>query len=109
MRGEYVQVVTTLDDEARARSLAREVVKARLAACAQVWGPISSVYWWEGEMEEAQEFMVAMKTKMDLYAPLEEFIRERHPYTVPEILAFAVVEGSKKYLDWLDGETLDLP
>ncbi len=44
MRGEYVQVVTTLDDEARARSLAREVVKARLAACAQVWGPISSVY-----------------------------------------------------------------
>ncbi len=109
MRGEYVQVVTTLDDEARARSLAREVVRARLAACAQVWGPISSVYWWEGEMEEAQEFMVAMKTKRDLYAPLEEFIQERHPYTVPEILAFAVVGGNRKYLDWLDGETLDLP
>ena len=102
---EYVQVVTTLDDQAKARSLAREVVEARLAACVQVSGPITSVYWWEGQVEEAQEFMVTMKTRRDLYPRLEKFIKERHPYTVPEILAFPVVEGDKRYLKWLDEGT----
>ena len=104
---EYLQVVTTLDDEGKARAMAREVVKARLVACAQVLGPITSVYWWQGALEEAGEYMVVMKTKREYYQRLEEFIKGRHPYTVPEILAFPVVEGNRDYLEWLEEETAE--
>ncbi len=102
---EYIQVVTTLDDEDKARSLAREVVKARVVACAQVLGPISSIYWWQGELEETGEYMVVMKTVKGCYPRLEKLIKERHSYTVPEILAFPVVVGNEEYLEWLEEET----
>jgi len=101
---EYLQVVTTLDEEAKARSLAKGVVEARLAACAQVSGPIVSFYWWKGEMEEADEYLVIMKTTRESYPSLERFIKERHPYSVPEILAFPVVAGNEDYLEWLEDE-----
>jgi periplasmic divalent cation tolerance protein len=100
----FDQVITATKTEANAQAIARTVIEKRLAACVQIVGPITSTYWWQGEIETAEEWLCVIKSREDLYEALEEAIREVHPYDVPEILVVPVVAGSKSYLDWLDGE-----
>ena len=100
----YIQVITTTETKAGAQAIANALVERRLVACVQVIGPIKSTYWWQGEIEPAEEWLCVIKSRQDLYERLEEAIREVHPYDVPEILAVPVIAGSKDYLRWLDGE-----
>ena len=102
---DILQVVTTVGTREDAERIANEVVQKRLAACAQVSGPITSFYWWEEKLEQSQEWVCRIKTRREHYAPLEESIRRAHPYDVPEILATAVVEGNPRYLEWVAEET----
>ena len=102
---DYVQVVTTTETETDAQTIARAVVEKRLAGCAQIVGPITSVFWWQGQIEMAEEWLCVIKSRCDLYAALEQSILAVHPYDVPEILAIPVTAGSKGYLEWLDSET----
>jgi periplasmic divalent cation tolerance protein len=102
---EFVQVVTTVETAEEAARIARGVVQARLAACAQVVGPIASTYWWEGAVQEATEWQVLSKTAGDRYAALEAHLREVHPYDEPEIVATEIVAGSEGYLRWLREQT----
>ncbi len=74
----YLQVTTTTESQSHARQLARSIVQARLAACVQVLGPIESTYWWNGEVEEAREWLCLMKTTATTYSALEAFIRTAH-------------------------------
>jgi periplasmic divalent cation tolerance protein len=101
----YCQVVTTTDSRQRAEVLARGAVEARLAACAQIVGPITSVFWWEQAVDTAQEWQVWCKTTTPAYAALAEHLRAAHTYDVPEILCLPVTAGHQPYLDWLDTET----
>ncbi len=101
--GAYIQVMTTTETEEEARRIARALVERRLAGCAQVLGPITSTYRWEGKVETAQEWLCLIKSRRDLYPALEAAIRELHAYEVPEILALPVVEGEPHYLEWLGG------
>ena len=100
-----LHVVTTVDSTDAAATLARSAVNARLAACAQVSGPITSTYWWNGAVEDAQEWVITFKTTADSYAALEQHIRENHPYETPEILALPIVAGNPAYLSWVRAET----
>lgn len=104
MAGEYCVVMTTLDDEASAATLARQVVEARLGACVQILR-IRSFFVWEGAVNDAPEFLMLVKTRSDAYAELEAFIREHHPYDVPEILQTPVTAGFGPYLAWIDEMT----
>jgi periplasmic divalent cation tolerance protein len=81
------------------------VVQLRLAACANVLSPATSFYRWEGRDEQATEYPVLMKSTRAQYANLERAIRERHPYTVPEIIAWAVEAGLPEYLAWVESES----
>ena len=99
-----LQVHTTAETEEDAQTIARAAVEARLAVCAQVIGPITSTYWWEGKVETATEWLCLFKTDRQHYDGLEALIREKHPYEMPEILAMPVVAGSQPYLDWLAAE-----
>src|SRR5271167_4308627 len=101
----YIQVVTTTALREEAERIARELVEARLAACVQILGPITSIYRWQGKIETAEEWQCWAKTRHELFARAEEAIRRNHPYEVPEIVAVRVVEGSARYLSWLDTET----
>jgi periplasmic divalent cation tolerance protein len=103
--GEYLQVQTTTDSRAEAMELARAAVAARLAACSQVAGPIASTYWWNDEIERAEEWFVFFKLPADRYAELAAFLVEQHSYDEPEILATAFVEGSPSFFTWLTEET----
>jgi periplasmic divalent cation tolerance protein len=99
----FVVVTTTVSTKAGALHLARAVVRARLAACAQCW-PIVSVYRWRGKVETTGEFAVACKTRSDRAAALQAFIRARHAYELPELLVTPILRGLPGYLQWLAEE-----
>ena len=103
--GEYLQVQTTTDSRVEAMELARAAVAARLAACSQVAGPVASTYWWNDEIERAEEWFVFFKLPADRYEDLAAFIAERHSYDEPEILATPFVAGSPSFLAWIADET----
>jgi periplasmic divalent cation tolerance protein len=102
---QFLQVQTTTDSRAEAVELARAAVAARLAACAQVAGPVASTYWWEGEMERAEEWLVMMKLPADRYADLSALLTRLHSYDEPEIIAMPISAGSPGYLGWIRAET----
>src|SRR5579875_788356 len=102
---EYLQVQTTTDSRAEAMELARAAVEARLAACGQVAGPVASTYWWNDEIERAEEWFVFLKLPADRYQALAAFLSERHSYDEPEIIATPIVAGSASFLGWVTEET----
>jgi periplasmic divalent cation tolerance protein len=98
------QVTTTLPEQAAAENLARILVTERLAACAQVLGPVSSIYRWKGEIEQAQEWYCYLKTTLSRLPALQKRIRELHAYEMPEIIAIPISSGDDQYLDWVRQE-----
>jgi periplasmic divalent cation tolerance protein len=102
---DYYQVSTTTDSADAAGSLARSAVGARVAACGQVVGPIKSTYWWEGKVEDAQEWLVLFKTTATQADALVNHIRAHHTYDVPEIITTPITGGNPAYLTWVGAET----
>jgi periplasmic divalent cation tolerance protein len=100
-----VIVTTTTDSEDAARDLAAQAVAAKLGACAQIVGPITSVYRWEGEVRTDPEWRVEIKTAADRVPPLVSLLKSVHSYDVPEIIATPIEGGSADYLAWLVSET----
>jgi len=96
------QVTTTLPDQAAAERVAAVLVNERLAACAQVLGPVASTYHWKGSTEHATECYCHLKTTIARLPALETRIRELHPYEVPEVIAVPIVGGNPEYLRWIE-------
>lgn len=101
---QFLQVQTTTDSRAEAMELAQAAVQSRLAACAQVAGPIASTFWWEDGLERSEEWLIMLKLPADRYDDLAEFLADRHSYDEPEIVAMPIVAGAPGYLDWLEEE-----
>lgn len=105
MPAEHVVVASTTDSEQEARSLAAGAIEARLGACAQIVGPITSVFRWDGAVQTEQEWRVEIKTAADRVPALTEHLQAAHSYDVPEIIATPIGGGSAAYLSWLVEET----
>jgi len=105
LAGAAIIVLTNMPDAASARSLARSLVEARLAACVNIGAPVESLYHWHGEIETAKEVPVAVKTLAARYPEVEAAIRAIHPYELPEIIAVPIGEGLAPYLAWIAAET----
>ncbi len=101
---EPILVQTSFGEREDAMRIAKILLKKRLIACAQITGPGTSLYWWQGKIEYADELILVMKSSRACYAELEEIILEHHPYETPEILAVSVSQGNSAYLGWLAGE-----
>lgn len=101
---DYIQVFVTAGSREEARTIAGAIVEQRLAACVQVVGPIHSTYWWQGQIETAEEYLCLIKTNRRVYRSLEVAIKDVHSYETPEILAMPVTEGNDDYLRWMQGE-----
>ena len=95
------QVTTTLPDQAAAERVAAALVEERLAACAQVSGPVSSRYWWQDRVETATEWYCHLKTTVARVPDLQARIQQLHPYDVPEIIAVPILQGNPDYLKWI--------
>jgi len=102
---DYIQVLISIDTQDRARELQRLLLEERAAACVQILGPIASAYWWEDQIEEAEEWLLLAKTRRSQYRHLEELVKENHPYDTPEIVAIPILVGNPRYLDWINAET----
>lgn len=100
-----IAVLTNLPDSESAFNLARELVQLRLAACANVLAPATSFYRWEGRDAQATEYPVLIKSTQRCYPRLEAAIRSRHPYSLPEIIAWTLDGGAPDYLAWVEHET----
>jgi periplasmic divalent cation tolerance protein len=102
-----IAVFTTVDQREQAQRIATTLVQRRLAACAQI-SEIDSIYSWQGEVREEAELRIVFKTPAAAYAALEAALRERHPYTLPQIVALPVEYAFAPYAQWVT-EQVDSP
>jgi periplasmic divalent cation tolerance protein len=84
--------------------IARALLDARLAACVQVTGPVTSRYWWQGAQEAATEWRCDAKTRVELVDRIVAAVRAVHGYDLPEVIAVPILGGDPAYLAWLDAE-----
>jgi len=96
-------VYVTCASKAEAEKIAQTLLNERLIACANILGPVSSHFHWSGKIDSAEEFLMIMKSRVDLFGLLAKQVRALHSYEVPEILAVPIVDGSKAYFDWMSG------
>lgn len=94
-------VLCTCENQEQAQRIARTLVEERLAACANILPGVVSTFRWQGEVSEANEIQLFVKTAMERYQALERRIAELHSYDTPEIIAIPITAGSEKYLRWL--------
>jgi periplasmic divalent cation tolerance protein len=105
MATEIVIAQTTIDDDDKAKALARGAVEARLAACAHIDPPFTAIYRWRGEIETAQEWRISYKTTVGRLPELANWVAREHSYEVPEWIILPVNGGSEAYLSWVVEES----
>ena len=97
--------MVTAPDASVASGIAREMLRRRLVACANIIPAVRSLYWWKGQLEESDEVLMVLKARRGDVSALADQIRDLHPYDVPEVVATEVVGGLEAYLDWIAAET----
>jgi periplasmic divalent cation tolerance protein len=100
-------VVSAVDSPKTAKQIAKNMVKDRLAACAQVIPRVTSFYRWEGKVRSAREYLMVFKTSPSLTDRLIAAVREAHPYEVPEILSQPANIGNPAYAEWLNQNLIE--
>jgi periplasmic divalent cation tolerance protein len=99
---QFIQVTTTTPDKETALKIAQKLVTDKLVACAQVLSsPITSIYHWENNIEQSEEYVCILKTTQQFYPAVQSAIIELHPYEVPEIIATELVAGLPQYFNWI--------
>jgi periplasmic divalent cation tolerance protein len=98
---DFIEIVTTAETEEQALDLARSLIEQGLAACAQVDGPIRSIYRWQGVVQSETEWRCTLKTAMESYDAVQDTLGRLHPYEEPQIIALPILKGSPTYLKWL--------
>jgi periplasmic divalent cation tolerance protein len=104
-----IVVLSTCGSLEEAQRLARALVEKRLAACVNIVPNLRSVYRWKDAIEEEEEVLLVIKTSRPLLEDLRSEIERLHCYEVPEVIAIQVVDGSERYLAWLDRELAHKP
>jgi periplasmic divalent cation tolerance protein len=97
----YVVVLITVGSKLEGERIAQNLLDQKLIACANIVGPLISHYHWAGKLESAEEYVMIIKSRFDLFEELSREVRSLHSYEVPEILAMPIIAGSKSYFEWL--------
>jgi periplasmic divalent cation tolerance protein len=103
MKTNIIYITAGSMDEAKV--IGRELVSTRLAACVNIIDGITSLYWWEGEIQEDREVTIIAKTKESLVLELIERVKSIHSYDCPCIVSLPIEDGNKPFLDWIKEET----
>ena len=102
---EFVFAYITAGSRDEALRIGRALVEERLAACANILDGMTSIYRWQGAIEEATETVLIAKTRAELFDRLAARVRDLHSYEVPCVVELKVGRGNPAYLDWLRDET----
>ncbi len=97
----FIVVLVVCGSEEEALQIARSLVEERLAACVNLISPVRSIYRWEGKIWDEKEWLLLIKTGRERFEKLENKVKSLHSYSVPEIIALPIVEGSTAYLNWV--------
>lgn len=100
-----IVVLSTAESPEQGETLARALVEARYAACVNIVPGVRSIYRWESAVQDSAEVILVIKTHRALLLQVEETIRRLHSYTLPEVIALPILDGSEDYLDWIDTAT----
>ena len=103
MNDNYILILVTTKDKQEAEKITKALLNERLIACGNIINPVTSFFHWSGKINNAEECLIVMKSRMDLFAQVAERVKGLHSYEVPEILALPIVDGSKAYFDWMGG------
>lgn len=101
----YMMAISTTPSADAGKVLVRELVGRGLIACGTVLAGGTSIYRWNGAIEEAGEAVLLMKTRVERWEELKTVFPTLHPYDVPELIVIPIAGGHKPYLDWLSRET----
>ncbi len=101
MSAEFIVVLVTAPDEAVAAAIAQALVGESLAACVNIVPALRSIYRWQGRVEDEREVLMLIKTRQEMYVQVEGRVKALHPYSVPEVIALPIAEGSAEYLAWI--------
>ncbi len=104
-----IVVLSACASAEEAQQLARALVEKRLAACVNLMPGVRSVYRWKDAIEDEEEVLLVIKTSRALLDELREEIERLHSYEVPEVIALSVVDGSERYLAWMNRELAHKP
>ena len=97
-----IVILCTCPDEETASRLASGLVEKELVACVNILPGIRSIYRWQGTVQDEPETMMVIKSTRDSFTQLKSWLRENHPYEVPEILALPVGTGLSEYMNWVE-------
>ena len=100
---EYIVVYITTGNIKEAEKISDKLIKDKLAACANMIPKVKSVFSWKGKIEEANEQLLIVKTKLLLFRRLVKAVKKLHSYEVPEIIALPIIEGNEAYFNWIKG------
>jgi periplasmic divalent cation tolerance protein len=101
----YLVVFITTSSYEEARKIADTLVDRKKAACVNIIPKVNSLFRWKGKIEEAEESLMVVKTRAELFSEVVSLVKSIHSYEVPEIIALPIVEGNPDYLEWLKKET----
>jgi len=102
---EPIVVFVTCGSEEEAVKISNALVEEKLAACVNLIPPIRSIYRWEGKIWDEKEWLLFIKTQRKKFDELEKKVKSLHSYTVPEIIALPIIEGSSSYFNWINENT----
>ena len=101
---EYCVVFITTEGEQQGRAIAERLLERKLCACVNLVPNVDSRFWWKGQLDQAREALLVVKTRRSELEELGRVVREAHSYEVPEIIALPIIWGSPSYLDWIGRE-----
>lgn len=100
-----VVVFSTFPTADKAAEVARTLVTEGLAACANLVGPVRSIYRWQDQLQDDTETLAVIKTTREAFEAMKARLVELHPYEVAEVIALPVDGGHAPYLDWVAAQT----
>lgn len=99
--GTHCAAFVTCPNDKVAKDLARGIVESKLAACVSIIPAITSVYEWQGKIQEDSEVLLMIKTRSSKVPDLTQYVRANHPYEVAEVISLPIDQGNPPYLKWI--------
>jgi periplasmic divalent cation tolerance protein len=100
----YVVLFITTEAGEEAQLMSRALLEQRKAACINIVPKVSSLFWWQGNIESAQESLLVVKTRASLLDEIVQLVKEIHSNDIPEIIALPIIGGNQDYLEWVGKE-----
>lgn len=98
----YIIILVTAGNKKEAQGIARSLINSKLAACVNIVDKVDSLFFWEGKIDRAKEYLLIIKSKKEKLTKITKLVKSLHSYKVPEIIALPIIAGDKPYLRWID-------